>query len=151
MRGPPRITAPASRRSPLGNLPLVTNVQKAPGLWVDPTLMGLVSGKVSVVTGSAAGIGRAAALKFAEEGAKVVVSDVNTVGGNETVAFIKRSGGDAIFVGADISKASDLEGLIEKAIDVYGRLDCACNNAGIAGKILPFIEQSEAILIGLCP
>ena len=59
--------------------------------------MGLVSGKVALVTGSGAGIGRAAALKFAEEGAKVIVSDVNIDGGNETVALVKRKGGDAIF------------------------------------------------------
>jgi NAD(P)-dependent dehydrogenase (short-subunit alcohol dehydrogenase family) len=65
--------------------------------------MGLVSGKVALVTGSGAGIGRAAALKFAEEGAKVIVSDVNTDGGNETVALVKQKGGDAVFARADVA------------------------------------------------
>jgi NAD(P)-dependent dehydrogenase (short-subunit alcohol dehydrogenase family) len=105
--------------------------------------MSMLSGKVALVTGSGAGIGRAAALKFAQEGAKVVISDVNAVGGNETVGLVKEKGGDAIFVTADVAKAADVEALIAKAVDSYGRLDCACNNAGIEGKIVPLVEQSE--------
>ena len=65
--------------------------------------MGLVSGKVALVTGAGAGIGRAAALKFAEEGARVVVSDLNSDGGSETVALIRQKVGDAIFVRADVT------------------------------------------------
>jgi NAD(P)-dependent dehydrogenase (short-subunit alcohol dehydrogenase family) len=105
--------------------------------------MGLVAGKAVLVTGSGAGIGRAAAIRFAEEGARVVVSDVNTDGGNETVALIKQSGGDAVFVRADVAKAAEVEALVASVVDSYGRLDCACNNAGIDGKIVPIIDQSE--------
>ena len=67
--------------------------------------MGLVAGKVALVTGAGAGIGRAAALKFAEEGAKVVVSDVNNTEGNETVALIRQATVDAVFIRADVTKA----------------------------------------------
>jgi NAD(P)-dependent dehydrogenase (short-subunit alcohol dehydrogenase family) len=105
--------------------------------------MGLVSGKVAVVTGAAARIGRAAALKFAEEGAKVVVSDVDSAGGKETVALIERAGTDAVFVKADIAKAVEVEALIARVVKTFGQLDCACNNAGIEGKIVPTAEQRE--------
>jgi len=105
--------------------------------------MSLVVGKVALVTGSGAGIGRAAALKFADEGAKVVVSDVDVDGGNETVALVKQKGGDAVFVKADVAKAADVEALVARVVGVYSRLDCACNNAGIEGKIIPLVEQSE--------
>jgi NAD(P)-dependent dehydrogenase (short-subunit alcohol dehydrogenase family) len=103
----------------------------------------MVDGKVALVTGAGAGIGRATALKFAEEGAKVVVSDVNVEGGEETVAMIAKNGGEAIFVKADVSSAADVDALIGKTVDTYGRLDCACNNAGIEGKIAPLAEQPE--------
>ena len=69
------------------------------------------------MTGSGAGIGRAAAIRFAEEGARVVVSDVNTDGGNETVALIKQSGGDAVFVRADAAKAAEVEALVASVVD----------------------------------
>lgn len=105
--------------------------------------MGMVSGKVALVTGSGAGIGRAAALKFASEGAKVVVSDIAIEGGKETVAMIKAAGGEAIFVAADISKPAEVAALIAKTVETYGRLDCACNNAGIEGKIAPFVDQPD--------
>jgi len=105
--------------------------------------MGLVSGKVALVTGSGAGIGRAAALKFAEEGAKVVVSDVNIDGGDETVALIRQKGGDAVFARADVTRATEVEALVASAVARYGQLDCACNNAGIEGTIAPIVEQSE--------
>lgn len=89
--------------------------------------MGLVSGKVALVTGSGGGIGRAAALKFAEEGAKVVVSDLDSDGGNETAALVGEMGGDALFIRADVAKASEVDALIAKTVDEFGRLDCACN------------------------
>src|SRR5215471_10620890 len=105
--------------------------------------MGLVSGKVALVTGAGAGIGRAAALKFAEEGAKVVVSDLNDDGGSETVALIREKAGEAIFVRADVTEAAKVKALIASAVAAFGRLDCACNNAGIEGKIVPLAEQAE--------
>jgi NAD(P)-dependent dehydrogenase (short-subunit alcohol dehydrogenase family) len=105
--------------------------------------MGLVTGRVALVTGSATGIGRAAALKFSEEGAKVVVSDVDGDGGNETVALIKQKGGHAVFARADVTHAAEVEALVESVVDTYGQLDCACNNAGIEGKIAPTAEQPE--------
>lgn len=105
--------------------------------------MGLVQGKVALVTGGAAGIGRATALKFAAEGARVVVSDVNTKGAEETVMLIAEQGGNASFVRADISIPAEVEALIHKTVDLYGSLDCACNNAGIEGKVAPLAEQTE--------
>jgi NAD(P)-dependent dehydrogenase (short-subunit alcohol dehydrogenase family) len=100
-------------------------------------------GKVALVTGAASGIGRASALAFAREGASVVVSDVDVDGGNETVAQIKAHGGSAIFVATDVSKASDVEALMEQTLHTYGRLDYAHNNAGILGPRGITAECSE--------
>lgn len=96
-------------------------------------MAGLVAGKVALVTGGGSGIGRATALVFAREGAKVVVADVLVAGGEETVRLIKDAGGDAIFVKADVGQAADVEAMVRKAVETYGRLDCAHNNAGIEG------------------
>lgn len=88
--------------------------------------------KVAVITGSASGIGRECALLFASEGASVVVSDLNDEAGAATVSDIKRnSGREAIYVRADVSKAVDVEHLITKAVDTFGKLDIMMNNAGI--------------------
>lgn len=103
--------------------------------------MGMVAGKVAIVTGAGAGIGRATAFKFAAEGAKVAVSDVNAEGGEETVDLIRKQGGDAFFTTADVANPADVEVLVAKTVERFGRLDCACNNAGIEGKIAPFAEQ----------
>lgn len=105
--------------------------------------MGLVTGKVALVTGSAAGIGRATALQFAAEGAKVVVSDIAEGGGEETAAMIRKNGGEAAFIRADVAKAADVAALIAQTVTRFGRLDCACNNAGIEGTVAPFIDQTE--------
>jgi NAD(P)-dependent dehydrogenase (short-subunit alcohol dehydrogenase family) len=94
---------------------------------------GRVQGKVALVTGGASGIGRATALTFAREGAKLIIADMNVDGGQQTVHMITENGGEAIFVRTDVSKAVEVQALISQAVEIYGRLDCAHNNAGISG------------------
>ena len=94
---------------------------------------GRVEGKVALVTGGASGIGRATALTFAREGAKLVIADLNEEGGQQTVHMIKEQGGDATFVQIDVTQVTAVETLFSKAVETYGRLDCAHNNAGISG------------------
>src|SRR5206468_12491057 len=96
---------------------------------------GRVGGKVALVTGGASGIGRGTALAFAREGAKLVIADMNEDGGHRTVHMIAESGGEATFVQVDVSRATEVEAMISKTVETYGRLDCAHNNAGIAGRI----------------
>src|SRR5215831_982075 len=98
-------------------------------------MSGRVEGKVALVTGGASGIGRATALTFAREGAKLVVADMNEEGGHQTVHMITENGGEAIFVRTDVSQAVEVQALISKAVETYGRLDCAHNNAGISGGL----------------
>jgi NAD(P)-dependent dehydrogenase (short-subunit alcohol dehydrogenase family) len=99
--------------------------------------------KIAIVTGAGSGIGRAIALVFAREGARVVVSDMNTTGGEETVALVRAQGGDALFAWADVARASDSRQLVERAVKAYGRLDIACNNAGVGGESNPTADYSE--------
>ena len=103
----------------------------------------LLNGKIALVTGGSSGIGRASALAFAREGAKVVVADIVVDGGEETVRLIKQAGGEALFVKADMSKATELETMVKKVVDTYGRLDCAHNNAGIEGAMGTTAEYTE--------
>lgn len=93
----------------------------------------MLKNKVALVTGASSGIGRAVALIWAREGAKVVVSDINAPAGEETAALVRAQGGDAIFVAADVGKPADSQALVARAVAHYGRLDVACNNAGIGG------------------
>ena len=106
-------------------------------------MAGLTEGKVALVTGAGSGIGRATGLVFAREGAKVVVADIVVEGGQETVQQIEAAGGEAIFVKADVSQAADVETLIAKTVETYGRLDCAFNNAGIEGGMKLTIDCTK--------
>lgn len=94
-------------------------------------------GKTAIVTGAGSGIGRAVALHYARYGANVVVSDVNDAGGLETVEMIRNAGGVAEYFRADVSQPSDNEQMVNFALEKFGRLDFACNNAGIAGEQNP--------------
>jgi NAD(P)-dependent dehydrogenase (short-subunit alcohol dehydrogenase family) len=98
--------------------------------------------KVALVTGASSGIGRATALILAREGAKVVVSDVREREGNETANEIKQRHGEALFIPADVSDADDVETLVERTVSAYGRLDCACNNAGVENSMKPTADIS---------
>ena len=89
-------------------------------------------GKVSLVTGGSSGIGRAACFAFSGEGAKVVIADVDAEGGQETLDNIKESGGEAVFVRTDVSRDSDVEKMVQKTVEAFGRLDYAFNNAAVA-------------------
>jgi NAD(P)-dependent dehydrogenase (short-subunit alcohol dehydrogenase family) len=93
-----------------------------------------LAGKVALVTGGGSGIGRETALAFGRAGSRVVVADRNAATGEQTARLIADTGGEATFVASDVSKASDVESMIKRCVEVYGRLDCAHNNAGISGS-----------------
>jgi len=94
-------------------------------------MSGKLENKVALVTGAASGIGRATAILFAREGARVVIADIAVEGGEDTARMIKEAGGDAMFVRTNVSNSTEVEALINKSVDVYGRLDCAHNNAAV--------------------
>lgn len=100
------------------------------------------NGKVVLVTGSGAGLGRASALAFSRRGAAVVIDDIDIQAGEKTVQMINTSGGRAIFVNADVTKANEVEMLVKKTVDTFGRLDCAHNNVG-KGDRTPLIRGTE--------
>lgn len=102
-----------------------------------------LDGKVAVVTGGTSGIGRDTSVLLAKAGAKVVVAGRREAEGEETIAKIRAEGADGIFVKTDVSKASDVQSLVQKAVDQFGHLDIAFNNAGIEGAVSPIIRQSE--------
>ncbi len=106
-------------------------------------MAGWLEGKVALVTGGSSGIGRASALAFAREGAKVAVADVDVKGGQETVQMIKQAGSEAIFVKADVSNAAEVKAMIVKTAEAYGRLDCAFNNAGILPQSALMADATE--------
>jgi NAD(P)-dependent dehydrogenase (short-subunit alcohol dehydrogenase family) len=107
-------------------------------------MAGEFEGKTAIVTGAGSGIGRATAYAFADRGAKVAVADVDTKGGKATVDRIKKSGGEAIFVKTDVSKSAEVQALVNKTVDTYGRLDYALNNAGVNRGIgVPTADYKE--------
>ena len=100
-------------------------------------------GKVVLVTGGSSGIGRAAALALARNGARVVIGNRRIREGEETIRLIKEAGGEAILVPTDVTRAHEVSALIIKTVNSYGRLDCAFNNAGTAGETALTAECSE--------
>lgn len=106
-------------------------------------MAGSLKNKIAMVTGGGSGIGRSACQLFAREGAKVVVADVQVQNGKETVHLIKQAGGQAMFVECDVSKATEVEVMIDKCVKTYHRLDCAFNNAGILGQMGITAECTE--------
>lgn len=101
------------------------------------------SGKVVLVTGGSTGIGRATALLFARQKAKVVVADLSEQGA-ETIEMIKRQGGEGLFVRANVAKAAEVEALVQQTVRAYGALHCAFNNAGVLPPTRPLAEQEES-------
>lgn len=102
-----------------------------------------LAGKVALVTGGTSGIGRDTAVLFAKEGAKVVVTGRRDAEGKETLEMMRGGGGDGLFLKGDVAKAADVEMVIQKTVEKFGRLDIAFNNAGIEGNWVPLVEQSE--------
>ena len=107
-----------------------------------------LEGKVAVITGAATGIGRAAAVLFAKEGAKVVIIDIKDKDGNETVRMIQEAAGGAIFTHADVAVVTELEKAIKMAVDTYGRLDIFFHNAGVPGP--SSLEQTSEEVYDRC-
>src|SRR5262249_2691823 len=105
---------------------------------------GPLEGKVAIVTGAAMGMGEATARVFAAAGASVLVSDVNEEAGQATVEQIEQDGGTACFCRTDVSKAADAEAMVATAVERYGRLDCAVNNAAVTPDTHPIAELDEA-------
>jgi NAD(P)-dependent dehydrogenase (short-subunit alcohol dehydrogenase family) len=105
--------------------------------------MSLMTGKVVIITGGASGIGRATAIAFAREGATVVIGDLDTTGGENTVAAIKDKGGEATYVHVDVGTPDDVRALVSKAVEHYGGLDYAFNNAGLVGSFAGIVDTPE--------
>ena len=101
-----------------------------------------MEGKVALITGGTAGIGRATAVEFARKGANVVVAGRREENGKETVALVEKEGAKAHFVKTDVSNEEDCRKMVEETLQVFDRLDYAFNNAGIEGEIAPLVEQS---------
>jgi NAD(P)-dependent dehydrogenase (short-subunit alcohol dehydrogenase family) len=99
--------------------------------------------KVAIITGGASGMGRSTAILFADNGAKVVVADIDAKGGEETVRSVKDRGGEAVFILTDVSKSSDVQNMVRKSVERYGKLNILCNCAGIAavGTVLDTSEE----------
>jgi NAD(P)-dependent dehydrogenase (short-subunit alcohol dehydrogenase family) len=104
-----------------------------------------MAGRVAIVTGGATGIGRASAIAFARRGARVVVADVNDDAGAETVKLAQAEGTDATFVHTDVTDSSSVAAMVDVAIDSFGRLDFAHNNAGMSGVAAGVVDCTEEL------
>ncbi|MCK1312422.1 MULTISPECIES: SDR family oxidoreductase [unclassified Bradyrhizobium] len=105
-----------------------------------PNVRDNFGGKVAFVTGAGAGIGRAAALAFAREGASVVIADTSETNNQETARLVEQSGGRALAIRCDVSREEDVRAALQKTIEVFGRLDYAVNNAGIEQAVMPLAD-----------
>ena len=103
-----------------------------------------LAGKFAVITGAASGFGEGIAVRFAQEGATVVVNDINAAGSERVAAAICRSGGKAIFCAGDVAVDADVAALVQRATDAFGRIDVMVNNAGTTHRNRPMLEVSEA-------
>jgi NAD(P)-dependent dehydrogenase (short-subunit alcohol dehydrogenase family) len=101
-------------------------------------------GRVALITGGASGIGEACVMRFAHDGAKVAIVDLNSELGEKTVASVKQAGGTGIFLRVDVSNPEEVENMVATTVDTFGRLDIAVNNAGIGGELKPTGEYSIA-------
>jgi meso-butanediol dehydrogenase/(S,S)-butanediol dehydrogenase/diacetyl reductase len=106
------------------------------------TKRGRLDGKTAIITGAASGIGRATAILFAREGAKLALADVNEKGLEETLNLVKREGGEAIFRRTDVGVEEEFKGLVEMTLETYFKIDILCNNAGISGGLSNLEEQN---------
>ncbi len=97
-------------------------------------MAGILEGKVAIITGAASGIGRATAQIFAREGAKLLLADLQEEAGNEIAQMARSAGADALFTRVDVANYAEVQAMVAKAVQSYGRLDCAFNNAGIDGR-----------------
>ena len=107
-------------------------------------MAGMLDGKSALITGGGGGIGRATALAFAREGARVAVADLMAEAARETVALVNAAGGQAISLSGDVSRDADVRAMIEAVVSTYGRLHCAFNNAGIAGWQVDAVGKKTA-------
>jgi NAD(P)-dependent dehydrogenase (short-subunit alcohol dehydrogenase family) len=106
-------------------------------------MAGRIQGKVAVITGAASGMGRATAIRFAKEGASIVLTDLNSQGGETAVAECAAAGGRAVFQRTDVTSEPDIKAAVARAVKEFGRIDIMYNNAGIAGAVGP-IEKVES-------
>jgi NAD(P)-dependent dehydrogenase (short-subunit alcohol dehydrogenase family) len=107
-------------------------------------MAGMLDGKSALITGGGGGIGRATALAFAREGARVAVADLMEDAARETVGLVNAAGGQAISLSGDVSREADVRAMIDAVVGAYGRLDCAFNNAGVAGWHVGSVNQKTA-------
>ena len=106
---------------------------------------GRLEGKIALVTGGGSGIGRACVLALTAEGAKVVVADVSTEGAERTVRMVEEAGGEAIWVRCDVTDSTEVEAMVTRCVEFYGKLDCAVNNAGTEGVLAPVTDYPQEV------
>lgn len=104
-----------------------------------------LTGKAAIVTGAASGIGRASAIRFAREGAKVVIADINESGGDESADLIRQEGGEASFIHCDVSDTKDVQALVDETLATHGRIDILFANAAYLDELFGVAETSEDV------